>query len=51
MDSRKATSRQSKALKFELIKLAVLILLIAISVYVIMLVRENYETNFIQSFT
>ncbi len=51
MDSRKASSRQSKAFKFELIKLIILVLLISISIYVIMMVRENYETNFIQSFT
>lgn len=51
MDSRKASSRESKALRFELIKLFILIALISVSVFVIMLVRQNYETNFIQSFT
>lgn len=51
MDSRKTSSRQSKVIKFELIKLFILIALISLSIFVIMTVRENIETNFVQSFT
>ncbi len=51
MDSRKTSSRQSKIIKFELIKLFILVVLILLSIYVILTVRENIETNFIQGFT